>query len=154
MRTLGFLLILGSAVICGFSARKSAKDRIAFLRLSVSLVRHAKRKIDLFGTPTGQLFLDFECRPDAKLKVLLQEGLQGDATETHSAHYGAEETQLRIFLTELGRAYKEDALRLCDHYSALFEDRLSEAQAEYTRRKKLYFALPILIAVSIFVLLM
>lgn len=65
---------------------------------------------------------------------------------------GQEQRIFTEFVDKLGQAYREDALTLCEYTLECLNERVAQAESAYPSRVKLYTALPILSAVSLFVL--
>ncbi len=150
-RLIGAILMTVSALAVGFVMRGNARRRIGLIRLSVSLLAHAKRKIDLFGTPAEELFSDFSGVTDRNLVcVESTEQLLAQLAE-NIVPFGE---PLCRFAREIGTGYKEDALRLCDLCIAQMSESLHLAEESFRVRKKLYIVLPFLLAVSVIILLL
>lgn len=154
LRLTGAVLLLAAGIWLGLSVRNTERKRAAVLAFSVVLVRHARRKIDLFETPVPELFTDFSSGFDEKLDKALCEQPLIQALEPVVSELGADGDVLIKFAKELGCGYREDALRLCDYCTEILEDKHTAAVQRYGMHKKLYLTLPLLLAVSIIVLLL
>ena len=154
MRLIGVLLVCVSALFCGFSLQRSYRERTLFLGLCVALVCHVRRKIDLFGSPASQLFSDFEFSAKGSAREALQKCIQDESLGGNCSSLLADCKKLKQFLKEIRNAYREEALHLCDHYCAMFETAHKESLDAYDKKKKLYFALPVLLAFSVLVLIL
>ena len=100
VRLLGGGMLIFAALALGFMARRRAADHLHALERALTLVRHAKREIELFGTPCGMLFAHYgETVDDAWMNRLYAE-LDSDSAS------------IRDFFARLGGGYREDTLRL------------------------------------------
>ena len=145
------LLIAAAAVV--IRLRIDEKRYIQSLQCAVRIIRHAKRKISLFGTPTEDILCDFDDSGCAKyLCVRKDVGFHAGVAPVSAALHKQEQALFDHFAERLGQGYKEDALKLCDFTLSCLEEKTAKAEIEYPSRMKLYTALPILFAVSLFVL--
>ena len=138
----------------GVSLRRTERTRIALLASCISLIRHARRKIDLFETPTAELFLDFSDGFEEETRRALVEKPLTEALSPVVTALGTDGEPLAKFVCEIGSGYKDDAIRLCDYCLSILEDRQAAAVDRYGSQKKLYLILPLLFAVSLIVLLL
>jgi len=142
----GMLCVLLAAGLLGMGLGREEQQYLESLRCAVDLLRHVRRKIDLFSTPCDALFSDAQASDGLPLT---DEKLQQLCTQLRG-----EGQILRSFLDALGSGYREDTLRLCDDTAARLQSRLEKAEKEYPSRIKLYTAMPLLIAVSVIVLIL
>ncbi len=154
LRLIGASLLIIVGAWTGLSVRRSELKHVTALASSVALIRHARRKIDLFETPACELFVDFSDGFDEKVRVSLIEQPLEMAIKPVAVALGPDGAVLEKFARELGCGYKADALRLCDYCLGVLEDRHAAAAGRYGTHKKLYVALPLLFAVSVIVLLL
>lgn len=153
MQMMGMLLLFAASVAIVFHLRSDEKRYMQALRCAVAVVRHTGRKIRLYGTPVEEILSDFD---DAF--GILPAGM-GDAGGFADALVlicrllrGQEGKVFSEFLDKLGREYREEAIKLCEYTQSCLEERRIQVEAEHPSRMRLYTALPILSAVSIFVL--
>lgn len=154
LQLMGIVLLITAGVCFGLSVRRSERSRIALLASSATLIRHARRKIDLFGTPTANLFSDFSEGFDEETRRALTEKPLSEALMEVVEKLGNDGEALGKFAREIGNGYKDDAIRLCDYCIAVIEDRHTAAVSRYGTHKRLYLVLPLLFAVSVIVLLL
>ena len=154
LRIMGMVLLIAAGICFGLSVRRAERSRIALLASSAALIRHARRKIDLFETPTADLFSDFSEGFDENTRRALAEKPLSEALSETMTTLGADGEVLSKFVREIGSGYKSDAIRLCDYCLAVMEDRHAAAVSRYGTHKRLYLVLPLLFAVSVIVLLL
>lgn len=142
----GMICLLLAAGLLGRALGRREKRYMESLRYALELLRHIRRKIDLFSTPCGEIMADVRLGDD---QPVTEERLRMLCTDM-----GREGAVLADFLENLGSGYREDTLRLCDDTIAGLEERHKAAQREYPARAKLYTAMPLLIAVSLIVLIL
>jgi len=142
VRLLGGGMLIFAALALGFMARRRAADHLHALERALTLVRHAKREIELFGTPCGMLFAHYGETVDEAWMNRLYAELDSDSAS------------IRDFFARLGGGYREDTLRLCDSTIAALEEKRRQAEREYPARSKLCAAMPLLFAVSVIVLIL
>ncbi len=152
LKIAGALLLLFSALFAGVSLRRDERRRIANLSASVSLLRHARRKIELFQTPTDSLFVDFSDGFDVQIRKIFAEKKADEALSILAEQLSPHGEPLLKFAREIGCGYKEDALHLCDYCIEQMKSAHETAEESFSRRKKLYTSLPLLLAISIIVL--
>lgn len=153
LRLIGMVFLVAAGVLFGLSIRRAEHMRIGLLASSAALIRHARRKIDLFETPTADLFSDFTEGFDERTRRALVEKPLQEALEPVITALSDDGIALEKFARELGSGYKNDAIRLCDYCLTVVEDRHTAAVSRYGTHKKLYLVLPLLFAVSVIVLL-
>ena len=150
IRLLGAVLFLASSFTLGTALRRIEAKHIAALAEALSVVRHAGRKIELFGTPLGVLFTDYSENPQLaeRLRSLpLQTALVPLLT------YMREDGEImRRFCAEIGVGYREDATKCCDYTAKLLSERLAVLRKTYPSHARLYTALPVLLALSVILL--
>lgn len=144
VRITGAFLLLAAAAALGVGFRTQEQKHIRALARSVNLLYHARRKIDLFSTPSTEIFEDYSDEDGYSIDE--------EALKRLYASMGGEAEILQSFFEKLGNGYKADTLRLCDHTLAMLEERLQHAEKEYPARIRLYAAMPLLFAVSLIVL--
>ncbi|MBO5671057.1 MAG: hypothetical protein J6S41_05865 [Clostridia bacterium] len=154
LRLIGILILIAAGIWCGLAVRRAERSRIALLASSVALIQHTRRKIDLFETPTAELFVDFSEGFDEKTRRSLIEKPLTVALRPIIATLGSDGDALEKFAREIGSGYKTDAMRLCDYCLAVMENRHAAAVGRYGTHKKLYIVLPLLFAFSVIVLLL
>ena len=154
LRLIGSLVLLFAAAAAGILWRRTECRRVHLVASSVALIRHARRKIDLFETPSSALFSDFEEGFDKEMRHALAQKNADEALADVIDFLGEDGAYLRKFLCEIGTGYKSDALRLCDYCAAALEERRTALEKEYQSRKKMHFALPLLSAISVIVMLL
>ena len=148
----GAILLILSAFMIGMSVRRAESTRIELLRGTVQLLSHARRKIELYGTPVDCLFADFADGFDPSTRKMIAElpVKQSFSVLAHRLNpYGG---SLLKFAEEIGDGYREDALNLCSYCIDTEKAALANAEETFSRRKKLYITLPLLFAVSLIVL--
>jgi len=154
LRVIGTAMLLLSACGCGMMWRRSERERVFLLRSSAALIRHARRKIELFGTPSAALFSDFNDGFDSETVQTLRTLPAERALSPVIERLGEDGAALQKFIEEIGRGYKEDTLKLCDYCIASLEERCAAAEEIYAKRRRMHMALPMLFAVSVLVLLL
>lgn len=154
LRVAGAVILLTVAAWIGLTVKRAERNRIFLLTSSIALIRHARRKIELFETPTSDLFIDFSDGFDETTRCALTEKTLLSALEPIVKTLGDDGTVLQKFAREIGCGYKTDAIRLCDYCLAVMEERYTAAASRYSTHKKLYLVLPLLLAVSVIVLLL
>ncbi len=152
LKGIGAIFLLIAAWSVGLSLRRDEKKRLELLQDSLALIRHAHRKIELFTTPADSLFIDFTDGFDPVTRKSFVEDSAQTALEKIAEQLGEYGAPLYKLSQEIGCGYKEDVLRLFTFCEESVAERLSTAQERFTRRKKLYTALPILLAISVIVL--
>ncbi len=154
LRLTGAVCLLVSGLLIGLQMRHAAQKKLRLISSVISLVRYARRKIALFGTPTAELFLDFtgDIDPDAE-RALCRKSAE-EAMEQIACMLREDGDILRKFMRDVGSGYKADALSVCDYCIETMQDRLKSAEATYAAQKKLYVALPVLFVISIMVLIL
>ncbi len=154
LRFVGSALILLSAVLFGYGARKGEREHILLLQDGEALIRHARRKVELYGTPLSELFLDFDAGFSAEVQKKLKSVPPAQALQDVIVRLGADGQYLSRFSQEIGQGYKEDTLRLCDECIEMLSEKRRIAQAQCEARGKLYFSLPVLVALSVVLMLL
>ncbi len=154
LRLMGAVLLMIAGVWLGLSIRRAERMRISMYSASAALIRHARRKIDLFETPICDLFSDFTEGFDARTRRDLSEKPLEVALAPIVKTLGVDGIVLERFAREIGSGYKTDAIRLCDYCLSVMEDGHAAAVSRYTSHKRLYIVLPLLLAVSVVVLLL
>lgn len=145
IRACGAMLLLLSACTLGFAMRSAARRPLELLHRAMEILRFIRRRIELFNTPLDALFTD---APQMQGQPLTRETL-----DRLTNAMGEDGDALRAFLASLGRGYREETLRLCDYTLDALEERCQLRAAELPARLKLWFAVPILFALSLLVLL-
>lgn len=153
MQIMGMMLLFAASVAIVFRLRTDEKRYMQALRCAVAVVRHTERKIRLYGTPVEEILSDFD-----DTFCILPVGAGDDVgfadilTPIHQLLSGQEGKVFSEFLGKIGLEYREEAIKLCEYTNACLEERRMQLEAEHPSRMRLYTALPILSAVSIFVL--
>ena len=150
IRFCGAVLFLASAICVGILMRKNESRHIAALTDALEIVAHVRRKIDLFGTPLGELFTDYP--EDKALSRRLSAMPLAEALQPLMNAMESDAEILLRFCTELGGGYREDTLKLCDYTTEVLTARLGYHQKEYPAHAKLYVTLPVLLALSVILL--
>ncbi len=154
LKGIGVTLLLLTSFWVGITMRSSVRRRITLLKETIQLVSQARRKIDLFNTPIDALFDDFLDGTDGRLWDFLSDVPSEKRLCRIAESLGEYGRPLYKLISEFGSGYKDDTLRLCDYCCEELEDTLHKAEEAYSRQKKLYIALPLLLAVSLIVLLL
>ncbi len=149
MQSIGGALILFCAVGCAWLLCRAERRRLASLAAALEIVRHARRKIELFSTPVASLFAaDAPRLPEDLLSALRTRPL-AEALAPLARTLGEDGEILVRFGAGLGGGYREDALALCADTEAALTARYAQVEKAYPARRKLCAALPLLTAFAV-----
>lgn len=145
--------MLAAAAAIIIRLRNDEKRYMQALQCAAAIVRHAGRKIRLYSTPTEEILSDFDNGCGRKwMNIRNGTGFKETLLPILSRLQGQEYKVFSEFVEKIGRGYRDDALKLCEYTLACLEERVTQAEAEHPSRMRLYTALPLLSAVSLFVL--
>ena len=153
-RLIGAGCLLLSGILIGVKMRRASQRKIRLLTSGLALIRHARRRIALFSTPAADLFCDFSTDSDPEMARAFEKYTGDEIIKRIACELKEDGDLLYKFLHEVGTAYKPEALAVCDYCIEMMEQRLDAAEKEFSARKKLYIALPILLAVTVIILIL
>ena len=153
MQMAGIILLTMAAMAVVIRLRTDEKRHLQALRCAAAIARHTARKIRLYGTPTADILCDFDNGSGFRVpKNRNREDFKEAVAPVYDCLRGPERKLFSEFCDKLGQSYKDDALKLCEYTLECLRERCAQAESAYPSRVKLYTALPILSAVSLFVL--
>ena len=138
-----------------FATMSLKRERHSVRQLAgfVALLRYVKWQIDAFSTPIPQMLS--QCEP----RVLRDCGIKGAPLDFGEALACAElslpptaKRCLFEFSAQLGGSYREEQLRLCEHYVARLQTALDKAREELPKRERLALVLPLSLAAALLLL--
>lgn len=142
-----------AAIAVVIRLRTDEKRHLQALRCAAAVVGHTARKIRLYGAPTADILCDFDNGSGFRLpENCHREDFRVAVAPVCDCLRGPEQKVFFEFCEKLGQSYKDDALKLCEYTLECLSERCAQAESAYPSRVKLYTALPILSAVSLFVL--
>lgn len=157
MKALGGLLLAVSGLIWGLSRSGELHSRVERLTELLSLIRILKAEVCYSARPIGELL----CRSSCKLCKLAAERWDFHANpaeallEAGKSLYSRREdlNLLAGFTQGLGVSDTQGTLEHLDLYTGLIQARLEEAQAELSKKQRLYPALGLCTALVVAVIL-
>ncbi|MBR2848382.1 MAG: hypothetical protein IKB87_02885 [Clostridia bacterium] len=153
-RIIGSVCLICAALTAGVWARKNDREHVLLLWDVAAMIQHARRKIDLFGTPTDDLFSDFKEYASNSLRIALNKKNNSEVFKSIIDFLGDDSEPFKNFYRDLGVGYKQDALNVCDYTLSKITERAVLLEKRFSARKNLYISLPLLLAVSVIVLLL
>ena len=155
VKVFGILLLLLSALFGALFSVSKERKRIEFLRSFAELLGEIYRQIEMLDLPLDEILLRTPEKLTAICKNAVGEKLTLESVALAAADMlDKKETELiNGFVSDIGRGYREEQLRICRYYTASLGDILSERERDYPKKRKLAFTLSFCLALGLIILL-
>lgn len=153
-KLLGTGILMGLGIFFSFRKVNLEKKQLATLNAWISLLYFIREQIDCFSLPLCEILSRVDPTILAEFGYTDHEVTLAKLLECSRRHIPQESLfTLRSCLSELGKSYREEQIKRCDHYLKQLEKQQTECKTALPSRAKLSLTLNLCLGLGASILL-
>ena len=146
MKTIGGLLIILTSIIISHTYDKRQKERICALKEISEFISFVKLHIEYFALPLCDIYKKYNSK--SRYADNLINGYSIDILDKETMD------ELSKAMTNLGKGYKEEQLKLLDYLNLVLTKKITENEENYAQKTRVFRAISLFVGCCIVILLL
>lgn len=146
MKTIGGLLIILTSIIISHTYDKRQKERICALKEISEFISFVKLHIEYFALPLCDIYKKYNSKSRYADNLINRHSIDILDKETMD--------ELSKAMTNLGKGYKEEQLKLLDYLYLVLTKKITENEENYAQKTRVFRAISLFVGCCIVILLL
>ena len=146
MKTIGGLLIILTSIIISHTYDKQQKERICALKEISEFISFVKLHIEYFALPLCDIYKKYNSKSRYADNLINRHSIDILDKETMD--------ELSKAMTNLGKGYKEEQLKLLDYLYLVLTKKITENEENYAQKTRVFRAISLFVGCCIVILLL